>query len=286
MSNSVNDRPNQDNNRGLLTAVLVALIVLVIVLMIAVIFMLFLVRDNYINKIPPTGEVVIATQLVLITSTDEPYLEPSNTPQPTFTPDATYTAQPTYTPVPTETPVPSLTVLPTKTRTSYVTPVFMYNVDEVLYLDSSIYSNNLWNPDHSTPSVEESDRVKILQLVENAQEHREKVWQTEDYSDLDLYNHGWAITQLQDYYDYYIDPADGCYKDVDIVDGKFYTIIIAYDGLYARTMTMKVESRNTICNGSSAYWIYNDSYAYELKMQKFGDVWKIIEYPLGGDPSQ
>ncbi len=209
---------------------------------------------------------------------------PTETPLPSQTPEATYTPLPTHTPYPTFTP-------PAPTATSFLTPVFMFNAKEVLYLDSSTRQSSFWNPATPTPFTSESDRIAILQLVRDAQAYREYVWYNQEYGDLDRYNAGYGLTQMQRYYDYYIDPSDGCYANVWIVDDQFHTIITYYDGAMARTMTSKVESREHICDGVRQRLIANNAYAYELMLQKFTSgggtaYWRIVEHPLGSDPSQ
>ena len=246
---------DERNTQTLLYIVLAVLVVVIIAGTIIAVLIFNRLKDQSItdNAAFLTKPVNLAPTIEL--SPDLPTFTPlfTSTTQPTYTPEPTYTPQPTYTPYNTETPQPSKTV--------YITPTFLYNVDEVLYLDSSIAAGNFWNPDSPSPTVPEDDRIAILTLVKNMQTYRETVWRYEDYSDLDLYNYGYGLTQMTVYYEYYIDPADGCYVDIDIVDNKFTTEIIAYDGSIARTMTMKVESRNRICDGTSVKWVPNDGYA-------------------------
>lgn len=190
----------------------------------------------------------------------------------------------TYTPLPTFTP-------PATAATPVVTPVFLFNAKEVLYLDSSIRQGSFWNPATPTPFVPENDRIAILQLVKDAQAYNEYVWRYQEYSDLERFNASYGLRQMQRYYDYYIDPSDGCYANVWIVDEQFHTIITYYDSAMARTMTSKVESREHICDGERQDLIANDAYAYELILQKFTSgggsaYWRIVENPLGSDPSQ
>jgi hypothetical protein len=270
------------------TLLIIILVVLVIILIAgAAVIILMQGRIKQLENVAYSGDSAFLTKEVIAT------LPPTDLPaQPTYTPWITPTPQDTYTPeppLPTNTPYPTNTSEPTKTP--YRTPVFMFNVDEVLYLNSSISSGDLWNPDKPLPFVEEVDRINILALLQNAQWYREYVWRWEDYSDLWVYNDGYALTQLTNYYNYYIDPNDDCYVEIDVVGNQFHTIITAYDGVTAKTMTIKVESRNHICNNTSTKWIANDGYAYEMKVQKFSDgmggyLWKIVEHPLGSDPSQ
>lgn len=276
---------DQRNTQTLLYVVLAVLIFLIIAGTVTAVLIL-----NRLNQADMTDDTSFLTKPPDLALTDDfspdvPTFTalPTSTTPPTYTPEPTYTPQPTYTPFDTETPQP--------TRTVYVTPTFLYNVDEVLYLDSSIADGDFWNPDKGTPVVPEDDRIAILKLVKDAQSYREYVWRNEDYADLDDYNDGYGLTQMVNYYDYYIDPDDGCYVEIEIVDNQFSTEIIYYDNNIAKTMTMKVESRNRICGGVSEQWVPNDGYAYELKLQKLSDgmggyAWKIIEHPLGGDPSQ
>lgn len=286
MSNGTNRTQNSTQ-----TLLIILLVVLFLAIIAAIVVMVFMqLRIQRLENIAQSDNTAYLTKEVILTlpPTEGPAaVEP--TAAPTNTDIAAPTIQPSYTPQPTYTPYYTITPQPTKTR--YKTPVFMFNVDEVLYLDSSIASGDLWNPDKPTPFVEEVDRINILALLQNAQWYREYVWRWEDTSDLWVYNEGYALTQMTRYYDYYLDLSDNCYVDIDIVNNQFHTIITAYDGVVAKTMTIKVESRNHICNGTSQTWIPNDGYAYEMKMQKFSDgmggyVWKIIEHPLGNDPSQ
>ena len=210
-------------------------------------------------------------------------IEPSQTPPPT----ATMTAFPTYTIVPTETPAATHTPTSTGTLQPSVnaTPVFLYDVDEVLYLNSSINEGRYWNPSVEVPVVPQPDKSAILDLLWNSHLQREDIFKNEDYSALDTYNAGSAISQLQDYYGRYIRTGDNCYWQISIDDGKFNTVITQYDGNMARTMTMKVETRDYLCDGVLERRIANDGYAYENMVQKFDDgngsfVWKIIEHPI------
>lgn len=210
-------------------------------------------------------------------------LDPSETPLPT----ATMTAFPTYTVVPTTTGTTTLS--PTSTNTPQpdiiATPVFLYDVDEVLYLNSSINEGRYWNPSFEVPSVPQPDKGAILDLLWNSHLQREDIFKNEDYSALDTYNAGSALSQIERYYDRYIVTGDDCQWIISIVDGKFNTVITQYDGHIATTMTMKVENRDYLCGGVLKNRIANDGYAYENQVQKFdngsgGFVWKIIAHPV------
>ncbi|MEE4194703.1 MAG: hypothetical protein V2J07_05870 [Anaerolineae bacterium] len=277
----------QRNTQTLLYIILVILLLAIIAGVIVA-----LVLFNRINSTPPTDDnaYLLKTEFAPTLDPNEvPTAAPTFTPMLTPTPFSTYTPEPTYTPQPTYTPYVTLT--PQPTPTIYVTPVFMFNVDEVLYLDTSIASGDYWNPDKPLPFVPEDDRIAILALVKAAQDYRQYVWLYEDYADLADYNAGYALDQMYAYYDYYIDTEDGCYVDIEIAGDQFHTYIIAYSGTIAKTMTFKVESRNRICGGESVSWIPADGYAYEMRLERFSDgmggyEWKIIEHPLGSDPSQ
>lgn len=216
--------------------------------------------------------------------------ESTYTPLPTFTPLPTQTPDSTVTPFPTQTPYPTFSPgAPTATR--FPTAGFMYNIREVLYLDSSIRQGNFWNPATPTPFVEENDRVAILQLIRDKQAYREYVWRYQEYGDLQRHSAGYGLEQVERYYDYYINPDNNCYANVWIVNDQFHIDIIYYDGSLARTMTSKVESRDHLCGSTRQVLFANDAYAYEFMLQKFQasdgtTYWRIIEHPLGSDPSQ
>lgn len=211
-------------------------------------------------------------------------------------PESTYTPLPTFTPLPTETPLPTQTPYPTfspvtSTATHFSTAGFMYNIKEVLYLDSSIRQGRYWNPATPTPFVEENDRVAILAVIRDKQAYREYVWRYQEYGDLDRHSAGYGLEQVERYYDYYVNPDNNCYANVWIVNDQFHIDIIYYDGSQARTMTSKVESRDHLCGSVRQVLFANDAYAYEFLLQKFQTsdgktFWRIIEHPLGRDPSQ
>jgi hypothetical protein len=286
-------RPRLAGSTFLVVAMGIAIVMLVVAVGVLVV-LLALEENPFLRR---TQAAILAEEATATVGSVVGLLpESTYTPLPTFTPLPTETPLPSQTPETTHTPLPTHTPYPTftprgPTATRYITPVFMFNAKEVLYLDSSIRQRNFWNPATPTPFVSENDRIAILQLVRDKQAYREYVWRYQEYGDLDRYNAGYGLTQMQRYYEYYIDPSDGCYANVWIVDDQFHTDIIYYDGSLARTMTSKVESREHICDGVRERLIANDAYAYELMLQKFtnggGTVyWRIIEHPLGSDPSQ